>query len=158
MNSMSLYKSFCVIDEDILERSENAVGRNFRPVWLKWCAAAACICLVILAAVIWKTPPNSISTLPGWDKIYPTVMVQGEFYEWRKGAAICSELPDDCVYYGEVIHVDGETPGGDREFVSLFPVNGQIYTVPQTDAVVYLCITTPWMENTIVVFDFAKGE
>jgi hypothetical protein len=97
-------------------------------------------------------------TLPGADEIYPTIMVEGNLYEWRKGAAISSELPDDCVYYGELIHVEGETPNNNNEFVSEFSVSGQIYTVPQTDTVVYLCLTTDWLENTVVVFDLVEQE
>ncbi len=95
-------------------------------------------------------------TLPGAVKIYPTIMVQDHLYEWRKGAAICNELPDDCVYYGELIHVEGEKPNNDSEFVSVFSVSGQIYTMPQTDTIIYLCLTTDWLDNTVVVFDFVE--
>ena len=103
-------------------------------------------------------PDNSANTLLGADEIYPTIMVQGQLYEWRKGAAICNELPDDCVYYGEIIHVEGEKPNNDREFVSVFLVSGQIYAMPQNDTVIYLCLTTDWMENTVVAFDIVELE
>jgi hypothetical protein len=110
--------------------------------------------------ILQTQPDNSTGpgTLPGADEIYPTIMVEGNLYEWRKGAAICSELPDDCVYYGELIHVEGETPNNNNEFVSVFSVSGQIYTVPETDTVVYLCLTTDWLENTVVVFDLVQQE
>ncbi len=61
-------------------------------------------------------------------------------------------------YYGELIHVEGEMPNNDREFVSVFSVSGQIYTMPQTDTVIYLCLTTDWMEHTVVVFDIVESE
>jgi hypothetical protein len=110
--------------------------------------------------ILQTQPDNSTGpgTLPGADEIYPTIMVEGNLYEWRKGAAISSELPDDCVYYGELIHVEGETPNNNNEFVSVFSVSGQIYTVSQTDTVVYLCLTTDWLENTVVVFDLVERE
>ena len=31
---------------------------------------------------------NTESTLPGADEIYPTVLVDGECYQWRMGSAI----------------------------------------------------------------------
>lgn len=162
MNSKILYNSFNEVDDDILERSESVIHRKKRSMWMKWGAIAACLCFIIIGVTMWNKvqiqPDNSANTLLGADKIYPTIMIQGHLYEWRKGAAICNELPDDCVYYGELIHVEGEMPNNDSEFVSVFSVSGQIYTMPQTDTVIYLCLTTDWMENTVVVFDIVESE
>ena len=94
------------------------------------------------------------STLYGADQVYPTVMVEGALYEWHKGSAIQFQgLPGGCAYYGEVRHTDAETPQSDGEFASLFPVSGTIYTVPGDADVVYLQLTTDWMEDTVVQFD-----
>ena len=97
-------------------------------------------------------------TLPGALEIYPTVMVGNNKYEWRRGAAICEALPENCEYYGKVNHVeDADAPENNCDFVSVFTVSGQIYTVPGDYETVYLCLTSDWMEdwlnNTIVVFD-----
>ena len=94
----------------------------------------------------------------GAAEIYPTIMVDGQLYEWRKGTAICNELPSDCVYYGELTHVEGKVPSNDREFVSVFTVSGQIYIVPENDSCVYLCLTTEWLTETVVVFDLVTIE
>ena len=97
---------------------------------------------------------ESVSTLYGADKVYPTVMVDGALYEWHRGSAIqFSGLPEGCTYYGEVSHTEAETPQENGEFAALFPVSGAIYTVPGDASVVYLQLTTDWMEDTVVQFD-----
>ena len=102
-------------------------------------------------------PVVGISPLTGGTDIYPTVMVEGQLYEWRKGRAICVTVPEDLVYYGEVTYVYGNTPTKDCEFRSVFMVSGQIYTVPGDDELVYLRLTTDltpdWLNDTVVIFD-----
>lgn len=143
--------------------SEPSTHRKKQSMWIKWgTVSAACVCFIIIGVIVWSKAElqshHSANTLPGADKIYPTVMVQNHLYEWRKGAAICNEIPDNCVYYGELIHVEGEIPNNDNEFVSAFSASGQIYTTAEDDAVVYLCLTTDWLENTVVVFDMIESE
>ena len=93
-------------------------------------------------------------TLYGADQVYPTVMVNGAKYEWHRGDAVSlSGLPDGCEEYGEIVHTEAETPRSDGELASLFPVSGTIYTVPADETVVYLRLTTDWMENAVVQFD-----
>ncbi len=98
---------------------------------------------------------NHEGTLPGTSEIYPTVMVDGRLYEWRRGRAIGGR-PKDSVYYGEINHVDGKKPTENCDFVSVFSVSGQIYTVPGITDCVYLCLTTDWMENKNVTFDLVE--
>ncbi len=45
MNRKDLYQSFNIIDDDILERSEQNVKKSSF-AWMKWGAVAACLCLV----------------------------------------------------------------------------------------------------------------
>ena len=47
MNRKDLYNSFNEVDDDILKRSESTAKRKKQPVWLKWGATAACLCLVV---------------------------------------------------------------------------------------------------------------
>lgn len=93
--------------------------------------------------------------LMGGTEIYPMVMVEGHLYEWRFGRAIGGR-PSDSVYYGEINHVDGKTPTEDCDFVSVFSVSGQIYTVPGNNDCVYLYLTTDWIENKNVAFDLVE--
>jgi hypothetical protein len=170
MKSEELYEILGDISEKHIQEAHMTTAKSVKsakakkPAWVTWVkrgAIAACLCLVIFGVTMWNsaqihtvtTAGNTTGTLPGADEIYPTVMVEGRFYEWRRGAAICSELPEGCVYYGELVHIEGETPNDNKEFVSVFSASGQIYTVPQTDNVVYLCLTTDWLENTVVAFD-----
>lgn len=92
-------------------------------------------------------------TLPGADEIYPTVMVDGEFYEWRKGRAIQDKLPDSSNYEANIEHSNENIPTEDYEFVSTFDVTGEIYTIPDDNSCVYLLISTDWMQESVVVFD-----
>ena len=151
MNEKGLHNSFRKIDED------TGFGKE-KSRWIKWGVIVACLCLVA-SVIMMQTRERKIggSLLPGAEKIYPTVMVQGELYQWRKeGRAIWKELPENCVYYGEVVHVKGKTPKDDCEFVSVFSVEGQIY-ISQDEESIYLCLTTDWLDNTIVVFDFVEN-
>lgn len=162
LNRKILYSRFHKVNDDILARSKSVIRRKKRSIWIKWGIITACLCFIIFGLTIWNKvqiqPDNSANTLLGADKIYPTIMIQGHLYEWRKGAAICNELPDDCIYYGELIHVEGEMPNNNSEFVSVFSVSGQIYTMSKTDTVIYLCLTTDWMEKTVVAFDIVELE
>ncbi|MCR5740376.1 MAG: hypothetical protein K6G43_11230 [Lachnospiraceae bacterium] len=106
---------------------------------------------------------------------YPTVLVNGEYYEFRRTRVngvgpllvvpngIPKELwPDDpnvvlegLDYYGEIIHYSGEYqyPKEDCEIVCWFDIQGQIYTDPNNKDTVYLYIETPWIEYAVAAFD-----
>ena len=101
---------------------------------------------------------DSADNLMGDSEIYPTVMVDGRLYEWRRYMALCNGLPNDCIYYGEIIHVEGETPGNDCEFVSAFPVSGQIYTILENDEFLCLSLTTNWLKEAVVAFDLVEDD
>lgn len=57
MNRKDLYKGFNEVENDILERSETVFKNKKKPIWLKWGAMAACLCLVIVGAFM---APNLI--------------------------------------------------------------------------------------------------
>lgn len=122
--------------------------------------AAACFCIVIGGIIIWYIlqvyPDSTDSTLIGATKIYPTVMVNQELYEWHKGVAICEELPEDSLLYGNIRHTTKETPQNDCEFASVFGAEGQIYTVPDKNCI-YLKLTTSWLNDTIIRFNRVKN-
>ncbi|MBR4342776.1 MAG: hypothetical protein IKP88_08730 [Lachnospiraceae bacterium] len=102
-----------------------------------------------------NSPEITEGTLLGADEIYPTVMVNGYLYEWRRGRAL-HYLPNDSIYYGDINHIDGKNPEKNCDFVSVFPVSGQIYTVPDNIDYVYLQLTTNWAEEFTVVFDLIE--
>ena len=93
-------------------------------------------------------------TLPGAEEVYPTVMVGGVLYEWHRGSAVQFDgLPEGCEDYGPLRHTDEAGPQSDGELAALFEVSGEIYTVPGDDSVVYLILTTDWMDETVIRFD-----
>ena len=51
MNRKDLYNGFNEVDDDILERSETVSKSKKKPVWLKWGAIAACLCLAVSIAI-----------------------------------------------------------------------------------------------------------
>ena len=65
-------------------------------------------------------------------------------------------LPNDSIYYGDINHIDGKNPKKNCDFVSVFPVFGQIYTVPDNIDYVYLQLSTNWAEEFTVVFDLVE--
>ena len=156
MKKEELFRIIGEVDERKVAAAGMAMNTKKKscPVWIKWAAMAACLCLVVGLALNSINPhKGGAGTLRGDTEIYPTVMVNGQLYEWRKGEAMCNELPNDSTYYGEITHIDGESPTKDCEFVSIFLVSGQIYTVSENGDYVYLCLTTDWLNETVVVFD-----
>lgn len=48
-----LYDSLTNIREDFVEEAQAAPSAK-RPVWVRWCVLAACLCLLVAGAVVWK--------------------------------------------------------------------------------------------------------
>lgn len=104
-------------------------------------------------------------TLPGVDEIYPTVLVDGEIYQWRMGRAVMNEdveghstydpqeFLQDMECYGEIIKGSGDHPEQDRELVCVFDASGSIYLDPNDEKVIYLWLTTDWFEDGVIAFD-----
>ena len=164
MNTPKMVDAMNHIDDDLVSAAITYTKVKKRQ-WVKWVSLAACLCVLLLGTVVWKNidstqpstrPPQGGGTLPGDTDVYPTVMVDGKLYEWRKGSAIRYAVPEDCAYYGQVIHVGRNIPKNDCEFASVFNLSGDIYMCP-SDGCVYICVTTYWMKDTFVVFDPVKN-
>lgn len=156
MKTPKMVDAMSYIDDDLVSDAITYTKAKKRQ-WVKWVSLAACLCVLLVGAVAWKNmgstqPPQSGGTLLGDTEVYPTVMVDGKLYEWRKGRAICVTVPEDLVHYGQIIHVDKNRPKNDCEFRAIFGVSGDIYICP-SDGCVYICVTTYWMKDTFVVFD-----
>ena len=162
MKNEELYEVIGEIDEKYIKDAHSTVKMKSYLVWIKRGAVAACLCLAIGLAILIKMNKQNADdvagTLMGASEIYPTVMVNGNLYEWRRGRAICSDVPSDSIYYGDIIHVGGQIPAKDCEFVSAFTVSGQIYTISGKSDCVYLRLSTDWMNDKIVVFDIIEYD
>ena len=56
-----LYNSMTNISEEIIEEAQTAKSRRKAPVWVKWGAAAACVCLIVAGVFVWKQPSESLA-------------------------------------------------------------------------------------------------
>lgn len=152
------------IDDDLVSEADSWVRPKPRrsKLLVAAAAAAACLCLTVglsfgLSAKKQPTENEGVDIgcglmLDGADEIYPTVMVDGRLYEWKFGKAIVDSLPVGSVYYGKLNHMIGlKAPEFDRDFVSVFSASGRIFVDPDND-LVYLELTTDWLENAIVTF------
>ncbi len=137
-------------------------------------AMAGILLIAIIAIVVGNTFPHfNILTnilphsggplLPGADKIYPTICVNGNLYEWTRMYAYDWQEPQkealkEWEYVGKLIHVDGKKPQNDCEFVSKFSATGDIYIDPKSDANIYVLIKTDWVDQEFVVFSKAENS
>ena len=48
-----LYDSLTNVREDFVEEAQGASSAK-RPAWVRWCALAACLCLLVAGTVVWK--------------------------------------------------------------------------------------------------------
>ena len=76
MNKDDLYRSFGELDDDILERSE----RRKRPMWIKWAALAACLCLLLSSVLLMNQLPKIITHHAGTDQGKYPYPPPGEYY------------------------------------------------------------------------------
>lgn len=149
MNRKDLYQSFNNVEDNNLERSETGAFKRNRML-IKWVSIAACFCLIVSGVIIWvrnEEPTPTAGCMDFFYDIYPTVMVNGELYQWETG---CNFMPKGCVYYGEIKHVTTEAPRKNCELASVFDIEGQIYTYE--GVYVYVCATTDWLDEQIIWF------
>ena len=94
MRSIDLYTAIRAVDDDILERSENAAcERKKKSGWLKWGVMAACLCLVIA---------GTLDTLNRFDYSFdggncaaaPGTIVDGVYYYYVPHSGVWSYEPN----------------------------------------------------------------
>lgn len=103
MNRKDLYNGFNEVDDDILERSETASRSKKKPVWLKWGAIAACLCLVVSIAIpvlFQQSPDTPHDTMDPSDGP-SSLVVNGTSYLISPHLAVSDDLPDGFVRAGE---------------------------------------------------------
>lgn len=167
MNRNDLYISFGKISDDLLERSEITLHKKHE--WIKLCAAAACICFIVIvyssvirsgnktgsqiiekATYSYSTHKSSDTVPYGAGEIYPTVMVRGKLYEWHEGGAMYSQIPEGYIYYDEINHISGKVPVNECDFVSVFDAVGSIY-ISNDENAIYIRMDADWLESTVIV-------
>jgi len=163
MTGLEFIGNINYIDDSLIFEAENWVRSKAHKIKYMVGAAitAACLCLTIGLTVNYSKDKNpqidnsgsiGCNMIPGGDEIYPTIMVDGTLYEWHLGIALIDELPVGSTYYGKIKHTDGTTPENDCELVSVFSANGRIF-VNHSLNLVYLELTTDWLEKQLVIFE-----
>ena len=103
MNRKDLYNGFNEVDDDILERSETVSKSKKKPVWLKWGAIAACLCLAVSIAIpvlFQQSPDIPHDTMDPSDGP-SSFVVNGVSYLISSHLAVSNDLPDGFVHAGE---------------------------------------------------------
>ena len=129
MNRKDLYNGFNEVDDDILERSETASKSKKKPMWLKWGAIAACLCLVVSIAIPAlhhkggsgiQDPVHAIAALEYNGKFYETV-----------------DIPEVLEKYGLPSKITADMAGEHLEYLKSDGGAGYECTASQTDIELY---------------------
>ena len=108
MNRKDLYNGFNEVDDDILERSETASRSKKKPVWLKWGAIAACLCLVVSIAIPVlhhkggsgnQDPVHAIAALEYNGKFYEAVDIPEVLEKYGLPSKITADMAGEHVSY-----------------------------------------------------------
>lgn len=176
MTAETLFRSIGTADEEFLEHSERRVRR--RPPWRILAAAAACLCLIAARSwALWgenireALAPRRVMELeygcpiefPGG--IDPVLRVNGRLYRWAglngSGGYRADEdgiirghtyLPEGFQEAGEISSVTEETPAEDFQIQAGTPISGTVYVDLEAPLVVYVRVTTYWLEDCFVRF------
>ena len=129
MNRKDLYNGFNEVDDDILERSETASRSKKRPVWLKWGAIAACLCLVVSIAIPVLHHKGGPDTQDPYDSPVESIALlylNGALYE-------CCDDPQALKRLGLQSEITAETAGEHVANIELGGIVDYQETVSQTD-------------------------
>ena len=114
MKKEQLYEVFGDINENYINDAHKTVKKKSRPVWMKWGAMAACLCLVVAlfplinSMVNTETPDNPIvSDAP------VHFYLDGNLYSYH--GEIAQELPAGYEHIGEIKNVGDAFTGNDFE-------------------------------------------
>ena len=157
-----------VIDDDLIVEADHWVHPKKSNLKIIICALtfAACLCLGVgLKYELTKNSKHPLGTdvsissnvVPNFDKNYPTILVNGQMYEWKQSDAMVDSLPVGCIYCGEINRIGDSIPKNNCDFVSDFFAIGEVYIDSATD-LVYINITTDWLNDSIVIFEPVVDE
>lgn len=173
-----LFDSITNISDDIIELAQTAPlqQRRHTGALMKWGAAAACLCLLLAAAVFLPHTGSAAANTPqngAWDAlpggIRPEILLGGTHYFWsgtaleQRGAETpyalvytvadgMTYLPEGYTPYGEILCTSEEPPTQERQMMAGFEASGTIYTSEDTPEAVYVLMTTDWFKNTYIRF------
>lgn len=93
------------VDEKYIKEADPMNKTKKKNSWLKWGAAAACLCMVIAGAfTMWpsQSPGGEMVSSSGVADVAPMVYVNDTLYKQSTKQTSYAELKDDFVYIGKV--------------------------------------------------------
>ena len=106
MTNEKLYEVLGDINEKYVNEARE-YRKAKKPVWVKWGAMAACLCLVVVGALVVpslinNTPVGDIDTPPIVADIAPMVCINGELYRDVSTQISYTELNEETAYLGKI--------------------------------------------------------
>ena len=109
MKKEALFNIIGEVDEQKVTAAGMAMNtkKTSRPVWMKWGAMVACLCLVVVGALVVptlinNTPVGDIDTPPVVADIAPMVCINGELYRDVSTQISYTELNEETAYLGKI--------------------------------------------------------
>jgi len=100
MKAEELYEAIGDINDNYINDARIATKKKSHPVWLKWCAIAACLCLIVAGA--FAIFPHGDDTVVSSDvaDVAPMVFVNDTLYKQSVKQISYTEMKPDFVYLG----------------------------------------------------------
>ena len=116
MTSEKLYEAIGDISDNKIKEAKQ-VRKAKQPIWLKWGAMAACLCLVIVGAFMAPNLQNEPQSGQGnnTQDIAPMVCISDTLYKQSAKQISYGELKEEFVYLGEIeseISIDNSITNG----------------------------------------------
>lgn len=158
MKKEELFNIIGEVDEQKVAAAGMAMNtkKKSRPVWLKWGAMAACLCLVVallplINSMVNTETPNNPN--PGALAAHFYLDGKGYFYHGE----LTYELPEGYEYVGDVINVGDISSGSRKDFEG--NVDGRIYMNPSiSDTAYFSWADSEWNEEVDGPKPFLKLE
>lgn len=139
MNRKDLYNAVNEVDDDILERSESASRGKKKPIWLKWGAIAACLCLVVSIAIPLLNPksgPDTQNPVDDFPGVAALLYFNGALYE-------CCDIPQALERMGLPTDITPEVAGDHVANIELGGIFDYQETASQTDKELFQYAPSP---------------
>lgn len=107
MRKEKLYEAIGDINDNYIDDAHMATKKKNRPVWLKWCAMAACLCLIVAGAfaILLHGDDNTgdeVVVSSSVADVAPMVFVNNTLYKQSVKQVSYTEMQSDFVYLGTI--------------------------------------------------------
>lgn len=150
MNEPKISKAMAYLDDDLISDAVKYPPQKAkRPVWAKWTAMAACLCLLVVGGLTLPSWLNHLQNGKGSTSVAPTVIMNNAEYTIC-GAAVEAIILQEC---GLPTELTSDLAG---TFIAYLNYDGECYytiTDEKTDVLLYEYKTEPNTNVYIVLID-----